>query len=382
MDIVVRKKNEKKYFWAKYYLESKTTLLEAAKELAIGQSIGNPNARSVWETQEMYDKHTAKILKTDEFNNKSGHVWIGFPYANINWKTDGIAHLICMLMGGQMDIDNITACHLIDLEIDTKKTDFKGPQHGITGMRKFTGSHNKPLFGGIVKPKTGMSPQQLLDMVKEMVEGGVDFIKEDEIMSNPKVCPLKDRVPLIAEYLKNSDRKVVYTFCINGDPDTIAKKVKFIAKYNDEYGGLGIHINIWSGLGSYKTIRNMNSGLFIHYQKSGDKVLTEKTHRYHIDWSVLCYLAGLCGVDTIHAGMIGGYLSDDEEEMKNVIRVLHQHNVVPALSCGMKPDLVQPISNIVGVDWMANVGGYIHSHEGGTKAGSLEMRKAVDAITV
>ncbi len=31
----------------------------------------------------------------------------------------------------------------------------------------------KPFFGGIIKPKVGMSPEVLLEAVKEMVYGGV-----------------------------------------------------------------------------------------------------------------------------------------------------------------------------------------------------------------
>lgn len=379
MDIIIERMDEEKYFWAEYFLESKTSLLAAAKELAIGQSIGNPNARSVWETSEMIENYSAKILYSADLPNvKSGRVWIGFPYANINWATDGVAQLMCFLMGGQMDIDNITQCHLLNLRIDKKKAGFKGPKYGISGMRKLTGSYDKPFFGGIIKPKTGITPDQLLDMTKELVEGGVDFIKEDEILANPSICSLEKRVPLISNYLAKCGRKIVYTFCINGDPHTVASRARFVSNVGSE--GIGVHINIWSGLGAYKTIRDLDLPIYIHYQKSGDKVLTEKSHRYHIDWSVLCYLAGLCGVDTIHAGMLGGYLSDDENEMKNIINVLREHNVVPALSCGMNPKLVQPIVDLVGVDWMANVGGYIHSHEGGTRAGSFEMRRAVDLV--
>ena len=44
---------------------------------------------------------------------------------------------------------------------------------------------NKPLFEAIVKPKIGIWTTNFIWMVKELVEGGVNFIKEDEIMSNP-----------------------------------------------------------------------------------------------------------------------------------------------------------------------------------------------------
>ena len=56
---------------------------------------------------------------------------------------------------------------------------FLGPKFGISGIRKYTGIYNKPLLGGIVKPKTGVTPKILLEMVKELVDGGVNFIKEE-----------------------------------------------------------------------------------------------------------------------------------------------------------------------------------------------------------
>ena len=46
MDIIIERMDEEKYFWAEYFLESKTSLLAAAKELAIGQSIGNQASSS------------------------------------------------------------------------------------------------------------------------------------------------------------------------------------------------------------------------------------------------------------------------------------------------------------------------------------------------
>lgn len=376
MDIVIDTKDKEKYFWARYYLECKDNILNAAKELAIGQSIGNPNARSVWETTEMIDDYCAKILKSHNFSEKSGEVWIGFPYAIIDWFSDGVSQLLCILMGGQMDIDNITKCQLLEIDLDVKKTNFVGPKFGISGMRDWTKVYNKPLFGGIIKPKTGITPQQLLEMTKELIDGGVDFIKEDEILGNPSICPLDERAELIGDYLYKTGQRVVYCFCINADAHFIQNKLWTVTSAC----GYGVHLNFWSGLGTYKTLRDANHNVFIHYQKSGDKVLTYKEHAFRIDWSVLCYLAGLCGVDTAHVGMIGGYLNDDEEDIKKAISVLRNENVVPALSCGMNPDLVAPITEKIGVDWMANVGGFIHSDPGGTQAGALKMRKAIDAL--
>lgn len=363
------------YFVATYYLQAKTNLKKASWALAIGQSVGNPNVRNAWETDELFENHSCVIIG-DELSleqQKKGIVKIAFPIANTDWDADCVSHLLCQVMGGQMDIAEVEKCHLLHLNFpDSVKQKFLGPKYGIAGIREFTKCKNKPLFGGIVKPKIGVSPEVLLEMVKEMVEGGVNFIKEDEIMSNPACCPIEKRVPLIMDYLKDKD--VIYSVCINSDPAHVIDRVKRVY----ELGANSIHINFWSGLGVYKSIRDLDLDLFIHFQKSGDKVLTNKNHDYHIKWDVICDLAGLMGVDFIHAGMWGGYLSDNEEDLKKTLEILHSHDVLPALSCGMNPGLVEAINKRFGYDYMANVGGAIHGHPGGSKSGAKAMRQSID----
>jgi len=366
--------DSEKYIVAKYYLSSLKSLKDASWNLAVGQSVGNPNVRLERETDQLFEDHSCVILNNNNMNDTSGIVYIGFPVANIDFVGDGVSQLLCFLMGGQLDIDTITECHLLDLVIPDHviKQYFKGPKFGIDKVRDFTKVYDKPLLGGIVKPKTGVSPNTLLDMVKEMVDGGVNFIKEDEIMSNPNVCPLDERVPLISEYMR--DKNVVYCFCINSDPAHILNRVKFIY----ENGGNGVHINFWSGMGVYKSVRELDLPLFVHFQKSGDKILTNKKHAFHIDWKVICYLAGLMGVDFIHAGMWGGYSDYSEEDMKSIVDVLHKNNVIPALSCGMHPGLVSAVTKRFGNDYLANCGGSLHGHPMGTVAGAKAMRQAID----
>jgi len=363
------------YFVVDYYLESKTTLAEAAWNLAIGQSVGNPNQRNAWESDELFDKHSCIVLGEEaELRNLfKGHVSIAFPVVNTNWKEDGISHLLCQIMGGQLDIDIITKCHVDRIRFPKSiESQFNKPTFGIDGIRSFTGVHGKPLLGGIVKPKTGVSADVLLEMVKQMVDGGVNFIKEDEILSNPAFCSIEERVPKIMKYLDG--KRVIYSVCINSDPAYSVKRAQLV----HELGGNSVHINFWSGLGVYKSIRDLQLPLFIHFQKSGDKILTNQNHDFHISWNVVCDLAGLMGVDFIHAGMSGGYSTTSDLELRLAIDRLHKRNVMPALSCGMHPGLVQSINGKFGLDYMANVGGAIHGHPMGTSGGARAMRQAID----
>jgi ribulose-bisphosphate carboxylase large chain len=369
----------KKYFLVDYYLEAKSSLREAAWNLAIGQSIGNPNNRSVWETDEMFLNHSCFILEDEDLlkKSKSGNVRIAFPLANLNLEEDGISQILCHIAGGQVDILEIQKCHILDVVLPEEvEASFRlDPAYGIGGFRKFNKVEDKPFFGGIIKPKVGMSPEVLLEAVKEMVLGGVNFIKEDELLGNPEHCPLEVRVPLISKWLKENAPDVIYCFCINGDSPYALDRAKFVS----DNGGNGIHINVWSGLGIYRSIRKQNPDLWIHFQKSGDKFFTDRRAPFHIYWPVICKIAGWSGADSIHAGMIGGYMNQDDDELMDALKVLWNYNIVPALSCGMHPGLVQYINQMLNsFDWMANVGGAMHGHPMGTLSGGLAMKQAIN----
>jgi len=371
--------DSEKYFVVTYSLESDKNLRDAAWNIAIGQSVGNPNVRNRWETEQLFRDHSCMILADEvELQNKtSGEVRIAFPVINTDWQTDGISHLLCQIMGGHVDIDLVKRCRVVKVEFPNSVTqNFAGPKFGISGMRQFTGQHGKPLLGAIIKPKIGITPETLLDMVKELVDGGVDFIKEDEIMSNPSFCPLDKRVDMISNYLRSQSRNVVFCHTINCDPHILENRVRRI----HSLGGNGVHINVWSGYGSYNSIRKLDLPIYLHFQSSGAKVVTSVNNQFSISWSVICQLATMMGADTIQTGMVGGYSNDDPEEILECIRILRKGNTVPALSCGLHPGLVDRITSLVGNDYLGNAGGAIHGHPNGTLAGAKAMRQAVDKV--
>ena len=370
------------YFLVDYFLEAKTSLRDAAWNLAIGQSIGNPSNRSVWETEQMFIDHSCLILADENelLGKKTGNVRIAFPLANLNLEEDGISQILCHIAGGQVDILEVQKCHVLNITLpeSVEKQFALKPAFGIDGFRRFNGVQNKPFFGGIIKPKVGMSPSVLLEAVKEMILGGVNFIKEDELLGNPTHCPLEERVPIITSWLKENAPDVIYAFCINGDSPYALERANFVAKH----GGNAIHINVWSGLGVYRAIRKQNPNLWIHFQKSGDKFFTDRRAPFHIYWPVICKIAGWSGADSIHAGMIGGYMNQDDEELRDALKVLWNYNIVPALSCGMHPGLVDYVTkSLDSVDWMANVGGAMHGHPQGTLAGGKAMLQAINGET-
>src|SRR5258708_5181260 len=129
MGYSLHKEFKLKYFKAKYYLKSQDPS-KAAFELACGQSIGNPKKRTKYDTNALFKKHFPKTFIEHDKNCSNLNVW--FPKANFA-RNLSINHLMSVLMGGQMDIDNIEECRLIDLELPIKMS---GPKYGIQGIRQ------------------------------------------------------------------------------------------------------------------------------------------------------------------------------------------------------------------------------------------------------
>ena len=183
---------------------------------------------------------------------------------------------------------------------------------------------------------------------------------------------------LISNYIR--DTKVVYCFCINADPVYLLPRARFVAAN----GGTGVHVNIWSGLlGAYKSIRESRSPVCTY------TIRKAATKLFRIETTPLEFHGMSCASWRHTVGLILRYtracgaaviLSDPEDELRETLRILQAGDVVPALSCGLTAELVRPIADKFGRDWMANVGGAIHGDPRGTAAGARKIRQAVDAL--
>ena len=252
--------DKKKYFIAKYFIKS-NNMLKAAKGIAIGQSIGNPDVRLDNETAELLENHLSIILDHPDNlkNKKEAIVKIAFPVKNFDLEQDGITQFICALMGGQMDIEEILHCRLLDVELpEVFIENFKGPKIGMDEIKKRTNAINRPLLGGIVKPKTGLDIKTLKEVCIKMVKGGVDFIKEDEILGNPSCCPFEERVKVVNDVVQNEaaklNKEVFYAPCVNSDLPYLLNRIEFLVENKIK----AYHLNIWTGLQIYKYIRSFD----------------------------------------------------------------------------------------------------------------------------
>jgi len=361
------------YLKAIYTINS-AKIKEAADALVIGQSIGNPYLRSKYETPEMLEKYSARVVNITELSANLYQVETIFP---LEIFTPGsFTHLLTVLMGGQMDIDIIHDCRLISLDIPEQLVkSFSGPKLGIQGIRNKISVFNRPLIGGIVKPKTGISLEILCQMVEAMVEGGIDFIKEDEILGEVEGACLMQRIEAINKVLQGS--KVIYAPAINLP---IAQYAEVASALNASENIYGYHLNVWAGLDAFAYLSSLANKVSF-YQKSGDGVITKGN--YSIAFDVWCLLARLAGADMIHVGMMGGYLDESKEVLRKRLDALQNpyfghRGTIPSFSCGATPAHVPVLQEAFGNDIMISAGGSIHSHKEGTTAGVREFRRMAD----
>ncbi len=77
------------------------------------------------------------------------------------------------------------------------------------------------MIGTIIKPSIGLAPSELAEVVGELAEAGVDFIKDDELQGNGPSAPLAERVravmPVLHRYADRTGRMPMYAFNITDD---------------------------------------------------------------------------------------------------------------------------------------------------------------------
>ncbi|MEI3134085.1 MAG: RuBisCO large subunit C-terminal-like domain-containing protein [[Ruminococcus] torques] len=70
----------------------------------------------------------------------------------------------------------------------------------------------------MIKPCIGLTPEKTAELAYEAAVGGVDVIKDDELVCDPDFCRLNDRVKAVMEALKRADEekgeKTPYAFNI------------------------------------------------------------------------------------------------------------------------------------------------------------------------
>lgn len=378
------------YFLAKYYLETKEyggNLKDAAAAIASEETTGKWVGAG--EPTELFKKAGAQVYSVEETAPNCGYATIAFPVANMPVDPYFIPSFWLFMTGGplyeRMFCDTV---RLMDFALPPELLEqLPGPKFGMQGVRDLLGLGADDLVTAtILKPCAGLTAKEVAEKCYEAAAAGIDFIKDDEKMSNPPYCPLDEKCRLVSEALKRAEdetgKKVLYCPHISTRADQIARMAR-IAQAN---GANGLMLNVfaagWASLQILAEDPYLNMPIYVH---TGGRSAWGRNPRFGVDLRVTFRLVRLLGGDFVRADMIDGYLiASPPDEAVALVNLLREpipgiKDTVPALSGGLGADNLVQNLQAFGVDMLPMSGGAVLGHPMGIRAGVLSLRQAAEA---
>ncbi|MEJ6981382.1 ribulose-bisphosphate carboxylase large subunit family protein [Pedobacter sp. P351] len=382
---------------ARYYIETPFELEKAAQVLAGEQSSGT-FVEVPGETEELKSRFAARVesitaLETVAEPAIPGAITTNGKYQRamieVSWSTENFGHnlpvLISTLQGNLYELTQFTGLKLMDIELpDSYSKAFKGPKFGIDGCRKLTDVFDRPLIGTIIKPSIGMTPGQTAELVKTLVEAGIDFIKDDELLSSSANSPFEDRVDavmrVINDYADKTGKKVMYAFNISDDVDEMQRNYQKV--FNA--GGTCAMISLNSvGISATKKMCDIGE-LAIHGHRNGWGMMNRHP-LLGIEFPAYQKLWRLAGVDQIHVnGIQNKFWESDDSVVRSIEACLKPmlggFSVLPVVSSGQwggqAPETYRRTNT---VDLLYMAGGGIMAHPSGPAGGVRALHQAWEA---
>ena len=325
------------------------------------------------------------IRSDDPAPYKRAEIDIDFPLEVVG--TD-LAALMTITIGGVYSIKALSGVRIVDMRLPQAFRDaHPGPQFGIEGSRRLTGVYGRPLIGTIIKPNLGLTPEDTAAIAKELVEAGVDFIKDDEKLMSPGYSSVEARVravmPVILDHEQKTGKKVMYAFGISSaDPDTMMRHHDIVA----EAGGNAAVININSvGYGGFAFLRK-RSRLALHAHRNGWDILTRHPD-LGMEFKVYQTIWRLLGVDQFQINGIGAKYWEPDDSFVRSFRecstpIFSEADRALPVVCsgqwgGQAPETYERTGRTV--DLMYLGGGGIVGHPGGPAAGVRAITQAWEA---
>jgi ribulose-bisphosphate carboxylase large chain len=387
---------------ATYFIETPLAVEQAAATLAGEQSSGTFVAVP-GETDELKQRFAARVEKITPLETVTTPALPGARSASgkfqraevvVSWSLENMGGnlpaLVSTIQGNLYEITAFTGLKLMSVELPPSFThNFRGPKFGVAGCRQLTNVVGRPLIGTIIKPSIGLSPTQTAALVKILAEAGIDFIKDDELMTNPPHSPFDERVDAIMRVLNaHADRtgkRVMYAFNISDELDAMQRHYEKIISA----GGTSAMISINSvGLSATKKLCDQGA-LAIHGHRNGWGMLNRHP-LLGIEFPAYQKLWRLAGVDQLHVnGIANKFWESDDSVVRSIAACLQPmlgSTVLPVVSSGQwGGQACETFRRTRTIDLLYMAGGGIMAHPDGPAAGVRSLQKwweaAVEGLT-
>ncbi len=374
---------------ATYFVETTAAdLVKKAGDIAIGQTTGGwvelPRA-----TRDVMQKAVGRVLSVIEVppgDDRKAFTEARRCIARIAFPVENIANdlgALLVAVYGKVSLDG--TIKLVDLELPASFVKKQpGPKHGIAGLRATLKAPERPLAMSIFKPTLGLDPARLADMAADQAEGGMDLVKDDEVLADEKIDSALKRLDLCRKAIEKSGRKMLHAISLTGPAEELIPRARRLSKEGAGallFNGLAYGIPTMAALARDKDV---TAPIMAHPALAGGMAL-EANHGIaaHL---LLGKLLRLAGADLVlFPSPYGSVGLRRESALKLAFACTRElHGMKPAFpvpSAGITPSLVPQLLADYGNDVVVNAGGAVHGHPDGARAGAEAFVAAVKATT-
>lgn len=361
-----------------------------AKGIAVGLTVGSWTELPEAKKAEM-SKHLGKVISIEEHPSDvpgERYADISIAYPDINFSPDIPALLVTAF--GKLSMDG--KIKLLDFDFSNSfRAAFSGPKYGIDGIREQIQVYDRPLLMSIFKSVVGYDLPGLKEQFYQQALGGVDLIKDDEILFENPLTPIQERVRVCMEAASAAEqvtgKKLLYAVNLTGPTFSLREQ----ALRAIEAGANALLFNVLSY--GYDVLHGLSQDPAITVPIAAHPALAgayypAKEHGIAAQL-LLGKLMRLAGADLVLFPSPYGSVTMPKEETQGIrqaltriedsVELVHKR-CFPVPSAGIHPGLVPLIIQEFGTDVVVNAGGGIHGHPLGTEAGGQAFVDAIDAV--
>jgi len=392
-----------------------STMKRAAGAVAAESSDGT------WTKVYGLDYSHVRKLNATVFDIDGPFIKIAYPIEN--FELGNMPQIYSALAGNILGMKAVDNIRLWDIRWPKKLLNsFLGPQYGVSGLRKLFKIKDRPFLSCVPKPKVGLTSKEHADIAFQVWTGGIDFVKDDENLTNQSFNKFEDRTKLCMNQRRKAEkltgeRKACF-LNITAPGKEMRKRLKFIADSGNEYAMIDILTVGWSALQEIRELAgDYKIALYAH--RAFHSAFT-RNPKHGVSMLTIAETARIIGVDNIHVGTGIGKLVGSKKEVFTIHKSIESNHghfddnkfewskllqervgssfsssskdmhllsedwgkikpVMSSSSGGLHPGLVPDVMEIFGNDVAIQVGGGIHGHPRGSFAGAIAVRHAVDA---
>lgn len=386
--------------YATYWLETGDDPAHAAEVIAGEQSSGTFVALPT-ETPELKARAGARVEQLEVLGHSAqpslptpapapsgrytqARLTLSWPLANLG---PCLPTLMATIAGNLYELRCVTGLRLTDLQLPPAFAQaYPGPAFGVAGTRRLSGVAQGPLIGTIIKPSVGLSVAETAQQVQLLVDGGIDFIKDDELQADGPACPFDERVRAVMRVVRAATDKLgrqpMVAFNLTGNLDQMKRRHDLVLAE----GGSCVMACLNSiGLVGLTELRR-HAQLPIHAHRAGWGYLS-RSPQLGFDYAPWQKIWRLAGADHLHVNGLRNKFSEADDSVMAAARAVlapvmdsAPMTAMPVFSSGQTGLQAQDTFTGLGcADLIHTAGGGIFGHPGGVAAGVQSFRDAWQA---